>query len=319
MESYDKFKEEIRNGLSARPKYIPSKYFYDDRGSRLFQKIMKLPGYYLTDCELEIFHHKKEQFLKAITGSGDNRFDLVELGAGDGIKTEILIRYFTEQKIDFRYFPVDISSESNRHLFRRLKSTFPDLDILPVSHEYLEALEKINAMTDRRKVLLFLGSNVGNMDHESSVKFFQRLASGLKTSDLLIIGFDLIKDPEVILPAYNDSEGVTSDFNLNLLTRINREMEADFNLKNFVHHPVYNIEEGAAKSYLKSTIDQEVYIGALRMSIHFRKGELIFTEISRKYDPDLIQQLAIESGFRVLNNLSDNRKYFINSIWIYTR
>jgi dimethylhistidine N-methyltransferase len=317
MDQFEVFKQDIRQGLSAEHKYIPSKYFYDDSGSRLFQEIMRLPEYYLTDCEVDILKNQKDTILRSIVESGKNEFDLIELGAGDGTKTRILLHHLIDHNVDFTYLPVDISEESNVRLYRRLKGALPDLPIETISDDYFGAMETIMQQSKRRKVLLFLGSNIGNFSYDESLLFFRRLAETLEKGDLLIVGFDLIKDREIILNAYNDSSGVTRDFNLNLLKRLNRELNAHFDLSEFEHHPVYDEVENAAKSYLKSKKDQFVAIRALDIEVKFRKDELIFTEISRKYSHELIGELAAESGFSVVRDLIDSRNYFTDSIWIF--
>jgi dimethylhistidine N-methyltransferase len=305
-------------GLSAPNKSIPSKYFYDDRGSQLFQEIMKLPEYYLTDCELNIFHEKKDLLHEIIRGDEEGPFELIELGAGDGTKTEILLQFMVDQQADFKYIPVDISKESNQRLYRRLKGKIPELSVLTLSADYFSAMEEINRISSNRKVVLFLGSNIGNFDHHASISFFKKLGENLHPGDMLIIGFDLIKDPRIILDAYNDPKGVTREFNLNLLERMNRELGANFNRDKFLHFPLYDPETAAAMSYLVSCEDQTVYFQALDHDFNFRAWELIFMEISRKYDTSLIHDLAAASGFEVTENIYDNRMYYTDSVWKFT-
>lgn len=314
MTAFEIFKNDVLEGLSSVPKFLSSKYFYDDKGSQIFQKIMDLPEYYLTDCELEIFENHKSDILAAIDNE-HKAFDLIEFGAGDGYKTQVLISYLIKQGIRFRYLPVDISEESNTRLYRKLKGIYPSLEIHPVSADYFTALRQIRSTEYPQRVILFLGSNIGNFNEQESINFFQEISDNLDKGDKMMTGFDLKKDISIILPAYNDSQGITSDFNLNLLHRINRELGADFNVKAFSHKPFYDEDEGTAKSFITSEKDQQVNIQALGKTIHFKKGESIFTEISQKYDLDMINHFANETGFTVSENFFDNRSYFVDSLW----
>jgi L-histidine Nalpha-methyltransferase len=313
LSPFDLMKNDVRAGLTARNKFIPSKYFYDDKGSEIFRKIMKLPEYYLTRSEYSIFTDHKDQILKSLDLK--NGFDLVEFGAGDGHKTRVLLEYFLEKQIDFEYIPVDISEESNLKLYRNLKSLLPLLKISPISHEYFRAMDMLSLKDNKPKVLLFLGSNVGNFNKAEAVEFFSSLSLRMRSGDKILIGFDLKKEPSVILNAYNDQQGITRDFNMNLLLRLNRELGADFDLEQFIHSPVYNPSTGAAKSYLLSKISQDVYITAMDLMIHFDAWEAIHTEVSQKYDLNLINSIAEKSGFGIRNNFYDKDEYFLDSLW----
>ena len=233
------FSEDIRTGLSSFPRYIPSKYFYDDEGSQLFQKIMRMPEYYLTDCEYEIFRDYARDFYELINPD-NRRFDLIELGAGDGLKTSLLISHCIDVQARFKYVPIDISVDALLNLVRKLRLSFPGLIVSEVAGDYFEVLKDLNFCDDCRKVNLFLGSNIGNYSPEESVDFFRQLSSVLNHGDIVITGFDLVKNPDIILKAYNDPHGYTRDFNLNLLSRMNYELGADFNPSNFIHTPVYD-------------------------------------------------------------------------------
>lgn len=311
---FEEFKKEVNEGLSGRRKSLPSKYFYDDRGSQLFQQIMKLPEYYLTRCEHDIFELHKEALANHIRGTG-KQFDLIELGAGDGTKTQILLKHFLSENLNFRYIPLDISAESNLRLFRRLKAMFPNLNIAPLDAEYFTGLEKLKHSSNNNKIVLFLGSNIGNFNTEEAIDFYKTLGSNLNKGDWVLSGFDLKKDPEKILAAYNDSQGVTREFNLNLLKRLNRELDSNFIVENFGHCPVYDPESGAAKSFLVSKKQQTVGIKALDLEFHFDAWEAIFTEISQKYDLRTVEEIADSSGYTVKENFTDEKNYFVDSLW----
>lgn len=308
------FAAEVLEGLSAVPKFLSSKYFYDDEGSRLFQKIMELPEYYLTRAEFEIFSTQTAEIFAAFTGKNPS-FDMIELGAGDGTKTAVLIDYFLKRNADFTYSPIDISGEAVDILSEKFAAKFPGLRMQAKVGDYFQILETLKSDASRPKILMFLGSNIGNFSREQSVAFFRHLREVLNDDDLLFVGFDLQKDPRVILAAYDDAQGVTAEFNLNLLRRINRELGANFNLKNFSHYAVYRPTECAARSFLISREEQSVFIEALNRTFHFKQWEPIFMEISQKYSPEMIEDLAKTSGFEIKRNFFDANKYFVDSLW----
>ena len=314
IDTHTDFALDVLEGLSSKHKFLSSKYFYDDKGSRIFQSIMKMPEYYLTDCELEIFRTKKREIFE-VFNDNDSKFDLIELGAGDGLKTKILLSYLLDQNSKFEYIPIDINEETIKNLVVDLQKELPAMKINGKVGDYFKMMEEINQYDHAKKILLFLGSNIGNFDQHESIDFLKNLRSVMHPKDMLFIGFDLKKDPDIILKAYNDPHGYTSAFNLNLLQRINNELNANFNLNNFKHHEVYDSHSGTARSYLISIRNQEVEINDLKLSISIKKGELIFMERSQKYDLDLITALATKSGFEIVRNFYDKRQYFVNSIW----
>ncbi len=308
------FATDVLTGLTESPKRLSSKYFYDDEGSRLFQQIMKLPEYYLTRSEMEIFTEQAENILQAFS-AGEDAFDVIELGAGDGTKTAVLIRHFLNRGIDVSYSPIDISKQAVDVLSDKFESEFPTLRMNPLVGDYFRILQSLKNGNGQRKVLLFLGSNIGNFGNDRALQFFRNLRGVMNENDLLFIGFDLQKDPRVILRAYDDPQGVTAAFNLNLLTRINRELGADFDVEKFSHYALYRPNECAARSFLISRDDQSVYIGALGRSFQFAKWEAIFMEISQKYSMKMIEELARGSGFRIANNFFDRKEYYCDSLW----
>ena len=308
------FARDILQGLSSENKYLSSKYFYDDEGSRIFQDIMRMPEYYLTDCELEIFETQKQDIYEAFRVNGSH-FELVELGAGDGLKTKILLSHFLQQKANFEYMPVDISNDVIVNLVSELKKELPKLETNGKVGDYFKLLGEINKKDNTPKILLFLGSNIGNFNEEKAISFLRQLREVMHQNDKLFIGFDLKKDENIILKAYNDPHGHTAAFNLNLLLRINKELNANFVLEDFQHIETYNPKTGTAKSHLISLRKQEVFIRNLGEGISFEKGEPIYMEMSQKYDEEMINHLAKVSGFELVRNFFDSRQYYTNSLW----
>jgi len=306
--------QEVFRGLESDPKWIPTKYFYDQKGSEIFRDIMRMPSYYLTNAELEIFHSSKSEITDLFCDPGE-RIDLVELGAGDGTKTRILISELVERKVRFRYVPIDISEESNRCLERDMREHFPEIEIEPMTGDYFERTAYLTRNSKQRKVLLFLGSNLGNYSLKESSDFLSELHSNISADDKLLIGLDLKKDPRIISSAYDDPHGHTLRFNLNLLERMNRELGADFRTDRFIHTPLYDPSEGIAKSYLVSTEDQDVHFEESGKTIHFNRWEPIFTEMSQKYDMQMINYLAGHAGFTIEKSFFDQKRYFTDTIW----
>ncbi len=301
-------------GLSSAPKYLLSKYFYDDEGSRIFQDIMNMPEYYLTDCEHEIFSSQKEEITKAIC-SGNKLFNLVELGSGDGLKTKILLKYLVEKAINFQYTPVDISAQANHELVQSLKNELPALKVEAKTGDYFRKLKNLNGHASIPKIILFLGSNIGNFSDNETNEFLNQLSAYSNLGDKVLIGFDLKKSPRVIMDAYNDPHGHTRRFNLNHLVRINRELDADFDIQKFEQQTTYNPQTGEVKSFLISITEQTVQIGTLEKTFRFTKWEAVFMERSRKYDIQTIEKLALNHGFKVVRNFTDSRNYFVDSLW----
>jgi len=308
------FAAEVLEGLSAVPKHLSSRYFYDDEGSRLFMEIMKLPEYYPTRAEMRIFTEQKEAICDAFTAGAD-AIDLIELGAGDGTKTAILIEHLLAKGVDFTYQPIDISQEANDALAERFREKFPTLRIDPHTGDYFKVLGSLKDGNGRRKVLMFLGSNIGNFQRDQAVRFFRELRAVMNTDDRLFIGFDMQKDPRVIVAAYDDAQGVTGAFNLNLLRRINRELGGDFDLDKFSHYAQYRPVECAARSFLISRERQTVTIKALNRSFEFEQWEPIFMEISQKYTQPLIDELAGESRFEIEREFFNEDDFYVDSLW----
>jgi L-histidine N-alpha-methyltransferase len=310
----DTFLNDIREGLRRTPKSISSKYFYDRTGSELFRRIMELPEYYLTRCEFDIFHTQKREMVRHLRHRGF--FHLVDLGAGDGLKTKILLHQLMEEEAPFEYLPVDISGDALHSLAASLQVEAPEMVLQAVAGDYLAALDWLITHKTGPKTLLFLGSNIGNFTSGQSTAFLRSIRQRLMPGDKLLIGFDLQKDPRVIRAAYDDAAGVTAAFNLNLLNRINTEFGADFDVSRFRHFAEYDPLAGTMRSYLLSTADQDVWVEAAREAFSFRAWEALHTENSFKYTFDQIEHMAHESGFSIQSSFSDTKRYFADVLFV---
>ena len=308
------FAQDVLLGLSSKPKSLPSKYFYDSKGDKLFQKIMAMPEYYLTRKEFEILETQFEPILSRILDFGVS-FNLVELGAGDGLKTKILLRYLVSKEVDFTYFPIDFSGSVLKELSDSLKQELPSLKVQAIEDTYRGSLLNQEWKNGKPTMILFLGGNIGNFPLEEAVDVLDHLRIGTVVDDLVLLGFDLKKDPQIILDAYHDKNGITKEFNLNLLRRMNRELGANFDENKFLHWPTYDPLSGECRSYLISSEEQRIYIESLKENFHFQAYEPIFTEISKKYSLTEIKKLAKRSGFKMIESFEDKQKYFADVLW----
>ena len=295
--------QHVATGLRRVPKALSSMYFYDDAGSRLFQQIMELPEYYPTRAEFAIFRAHGPAIAAALSPPG-GAFELVELGAGDGAKTKLLLRELLRTGPAFSYAPVDISAGAMTGLVAGLARELPALRVTPVVADYATALAQLQARPGS-KAVLFLGSNIGNFGPAERLDFLRQLAAPLASADRLLIGFDLQKDPRRIRAAYDDAQGITAAFNLNLLTRLNRELGADFDLAHWQHYTDYSPLNGAVRSFLVSARAQRVRIEALDETFDFAAWEAIHTENSYKFTLPQIAELAAEVGLRVVTHFTD--------------
>lgn len=310
----DRLADDVLRGLSGRPKRLPSMYFYDARGSRLFQQITRQPEYYLTRCELEVLERNKGRLAEIVQ---DGPFRLVELGVGDGRKTEVLLTEFLDRELDFEFVPIDICRESLEELADRLESRLGAmaLSVRALVGEYWDALRELNGQSDLRNVVLFMGSNIGNFGADEARDFLCQLRNSLREGDLALIGFDLKKDLGTIHRAYNDAAGVTRQFNLNLLERINRELQADFRPELFEHHGFYNPAAGRMESWLVATEAHEVHLGSCDRRFAFDAWEAVHVESSQKFTLGEIEQLAEACGFGIGEHYLDRRGWFVDSLW----
>ncbi|WP_422862094.1 L-histidine N(alpha)-methyltransferase [Flagellimonas sp. W118] len=308
------FEQEVYEGLTAFPKHLSSKYFYDEVGDKLFQDIMNMPEYYLTDCEYDILDANKKAIGELFKKDGEP-FSLFELGAGDGKKTKILLKHFVENQIQFDYRPIDISQNALNQLEGSIKKEIPEVEVNTLQGTYFETLRDIGKANGRRKVILFLGSNMGNLLHPQAIEFLKNMRNSIAENDLIFMGLDQKKNPQTILDAYNDKAGITEAFNKNVLTRINGEMDANFDLDKFLHWEVYDPETGTAKSYLVSKEEQMVNIESLELEIRLNAWETIHTEISQKYDDTVVAWLAEQADLKIVTSFTDDKQWFKNYVF----
>ena len=307
------FLNHVCAGLSTQPKKLSSRYFYDDKGSRIFQQIMQLPEYYLTAAEDEILREYSVEIFRSLNFK--RPFNIVELGAGDGTKTRHLLRAFSQQDLSFDFVPIDISSQAIHDLQRNIQNELPNISIKPVVGDYFQVLDRL-VSSERSNLVLFLGSNIGNFESSAAKKMFDQIHDRLNDGDHLLVGFDLKKDPNLIRTAYFDPAGVTKSFNLNLLERINRELGGDFKLEHFDFYSFYDPVSGEVRSFIVSLKRQSVVVSQCRTPFQFEKGEVIHTELSKKYSLDQIDKLAVDSGFVPKDHFRDVNRYFTDALWI---
>ncbi|SDG70168.1 L-histidine N(alpha)-methyltransferase [Psychroflexus sediminis] len=291
------FEKDVISGLNDYPKHLSSRFIYDQNGDKLFQEIMAMPEYYLTECEYNIL--KNQSDLIAEKFNLKSGFDLIELGAGDGKKTKLLLSHLSEIDANFTYLPVDISQNALDELGTALERELPKVNFELLQGSYFDVLNQLSSYNKRQKIVLVLGSNIGNLMHSDAIDFLKKIQKNMSSEDLLFMGFDQKKHPQIVLDAYNDSKGITEAFNKNLLVRINRELDADFNLEAFFHWETYDPETGTAKSFLVSKADQDVRIANLDLDVHFKAWETIHTEISQKYDDDTVEWLASKASLNI--------------------
>jgi dimethylhistidine N-methyltransferase len=300
------FKQDILHGLRSSQKSLPSKYFYDEQGDALFQQIMQLEEYYLPGCEREIIENEAKNIAQLLLQDAKH-WNIIELGAGDGSKTIKLLKRLLDHGISAEYTALDISSNVLKINSQNMREALPDLKIKTVPGNYYRTFHSVPRLTTRN-LIIYMGSNIGNYNLAGAQKFLHWLKMGMTENDLAMIAFDLKKHPKTILDAYNDSQGITEAFNLNLLSRINRELGADFNLEKFDHYPYYEPVTGTAYSFLVSLEDQSVTIDGNKIA--FAKHEVIHTEISKKYSLQEIEKLGKDSGYDLVKHFLDHRHYY---------
>lgn len=300
------FASSVREGLASRPRWLSCRWLYDERGSRLFEAICEQPEYYPTRAELSILRERAGEIAAALPAGGS----LVELGSGSALKPRVLIEALLARDGALRYVPVDISRSMLEASSRELLEAYPALEILGVAAEYGDGLRELRRRVAGPKLVLWLGSNVGNFERPEAAAFLAELRGGLSRDDRLLLGVDLRKDKGVLERAYDDAAGVTAAFNLNLLERINRELGGDFELDGFRHRARYDECEGRVEMHLESLRDQRVRIAALGLELDFQAGETIHTENSYKYSPGEIDALAAAGGFEVEARWYDAERRF---------
>jgi dimethylhistidine N-methyltransferase len=305
-----RFRADVLAGLAARPRRLPSLWFYDDLGSRLFERIMELPEYYLTRCEREILEREAGRIVAPLAG---RPCTVVDLGAGDGDKTRLLLERLHGSP-GLAYAPVDVSISALRQVTAQTARRWPGLRVLPVAAEYAEALRQLRAREpDRALLVLLLGSNIGNLERPQAVALLRALRRALRPGDHALVGFDLLKDLRVLRGAYDDGQGVTAAFNLNLLARMNRELAGDFHLAAFAHRATFDPARPAMESWLVSLRRQRVRVAGRTFALG--AGEAIHTEISCKYREADLSAFAAEAGFEERGRFLDARGWFADALW----
>jgi dimethylhistidine N-methyltransferase len=305
----ESFSSNVKDGLSAASKQLSPAFLYDERGSNLFEDICKLDEYYLTRSEAEILESKSA----AIVEPFDKETVVVELGSGSSIKTRLLIDAYTRRHNGMHYVPIDISSTMLKESSQEMLKSFDKLKVTGIAAEYREALRHLAAsreFRDKRKLVLWLGSSIGNFNRAQALQFMTEIRTLLKPGDCFLLGVDLKKDENILVPAYHDSKGVTEDFIKNVLRRINNELGGDFDLNQFTYSAIYNQIEGAIEMRLISNQEQSVNISSLNMSANFKEKEAIFVESSYKYNQEDIETLVNSSGFTLTQQWFDSSNRF---------
>jgi L-histidine N-alpha-methyltransferase len=300
------FRNDVLAGLRAKPRRLSSVYFYDEAGSGLFEEITRLPEYYLTRVEHEILETHADRIVQPLL---DTPCTIVDLGAGDGIKTSILLERMHALGGDVRYAPVDVSAAALWSAEQRMQKQLPWLKVDGVHDDYRVGLERVRAnAVGRRLLVLWLGSSIGNFPNDQASAMLAGFGAALSESDVLLVGFDLLKDPKTLIAAYDDSQGVTAQFNYNLLRRINRELDADFDPDAFVHHASFSANHGRMESYLLSAKAQRVNVAGQVFELD--AWEPIQTEVSCKYSEAQIRSLLTAAGLEYVETFSDDKRMF---------
>jgi dimethylhistidine N-methyltransferase len=318
-EDLDNFARDVRKGLNSAQKTLLPKYFYDELGSRLFEAICFLPEYYVTRDESEIIRENIREMIEESRVAPKSSVNLIELGSGSSDKTRYFIEALLEREVSLRYIPIDVSESSLERSSKELMKAYPNLKIAAFATDYFTGLGELAKsktawrQPGQRTIALFLGSSIGNLDADESRALLLAMREVLEPDDSFVLGADLKKEAGILLPAYNDALGVTAAFNLNLLVRINREFDGNFDLDKFEHRAIYNEDLGRIEMHLFSRETHAVKLEALELEIHFEKGESIHTENSYKFKIDALSDLASQTHFHLTKTWFDgNRRFSVN-------
>ena len=297
--------EEVVRGLTSRPKTLPCKLFYDERGSALFEEITRLREYYPTRIELEILQDYSQEIARA----AGSPVSIVELGAGTALKTTTLLGAFARRQMRLKYFPVDISPAALAAAKKRVKDEYPGALVRPIIADFSNGFRFLRDIS-ARKIVLYLGSSNGNFDWNDAVAMLKKVSEQLAPGDGLLLGTDMVKSPEILVPAYDDAQGVTSQFNKNILVRLNRELDGNFDLESFRHVAEWNPLKSRMEINLDSTRAQVVNLRMANLTVRFQAGERIHTENSYKYTGQMVETMLCASGFRLEKTWYDRRNWF---------
>src|SRR5262249_6515652 len=301
--------DEVMHGLSMRPRCLPPKLFYDAEGSRLFDEITETQEYYPTRTERSIL----KEFAGDMVQQTGNNLTLVELGGASASKPQVLIHALLRRQLRADFYPVDVSSSALQGALASLNGHFPRLRVTPIVADYTHHLPDLKQLPGR-KLVLFLGSTIGNFEPEEAAGFLRDLRRSLESGDALLIGFDLVKDKGILHAAYNDAEGVTARFNKNVLARINRELGGSFDLDGFAHVAFWNPKKSRIEMHLESLYEQTVWVQDLGRGFHFEPGERIHTENSYKFKDRSIQRLLRRAGFTLERSWTDPQGWFCEAL-----
>lgn len=309
-DAHETFLSDVQDGLTSIPKELPAKYFYDAHGSMLYERICALPEYYPYRAEGDILATFGKQIHDLI-----GHLPLVELGPGNASKTQHLLAQYERVGDDFIYCPVEIERTIMLHTAERLLADFPHLSVSALHADFAQHPDVIQQLGLDVKAIAFLGSSMGNFSQAESLTFLQRVHDLMGMDDVFILGIDLKKSTSLLIPAYDDAQGVTAAFNLNLLRRINRELGGHFDLETFEHVALYNALHDRIEMHLRSLRTQEVAITKLEQSVHFVSGETIHTENSYKYSLDGIRSLAAQANLRLDKTWYDQQGFFLVALF----
>ncbi|HTZ58739.1 MAG TPA: L-histidine N(alpha)-methyltransferase [Acidobacteriaceae bacterium] len=299
---------EVWNGLTGKPKTLSPWLFYDEAGSQLFEEITDLPEYYVTRTERQILAKHAHEIVSAAAGGRD--LSMIELGAGTATKTGLLLKAAVGLQGSVAYCPIDVSETALEQARARLEAELPEVRVEPIVADYTEGMRQNGALRTGRKLVLYIGSSIGNFSPADAVEVLRGVRAELKPGDCLLLGTDMVKDIEMLLAAYDDAARVTAQFNLNVLTRINRELDARFNLQLFRHQARWNEQQSRIEMHLESLVAQRVAIRALDMEVRLSLGETIHTENSYKFTDPRVEALLARAGFRLRQQWSDGNKWF---------
>lgn len=301
--------EAVTDGLSAKQKHLPCWLFYDANGSMLFEKITRLPEYYLTSREHSIFSRHASDMITAATGVEDEPLSVVELGAGSASKTLVLLQTLMSRQARTLYVPVDVSEAALKLASKNVHAALPGIEVQPICSEFTHE-KSLNLSAEGRRLALYIGSSIGNFAPADAVELLSWLRSQLFPGDTLLLGTDMVKNPASLLAAYNDTAGVTADFNKNILVRLNRELGSNFAMNAFEHRAIWNASESRIEMHLDSKRTQTVHVESLHRSFGFKRGESIHTENCYKFTPDAVEEMLLKSGYVLERSWYDEDRWF---------
>jgi dimethylhistidine N-methyltransferase len=296
---------DVLDGLTATPKWLPPRLFYDARGSELFEEITRLPEYYLTRTERAIF----EAHAGEIVAQAGANLSVVELGAGTATKTRLILEALARQQKKVTYIPVDVSHSALTHCATSLEQALPQIKVEPIVADYTSGVARLKSLRGR-KLVLYIGSSIGNFEIDEAVEILAGIRANLRAGDALLLGVDLAKSPEILIPAYDDADGVTAEFNKNVLMRLNEELSADFDLERFRHVALWNASKSRMEMHLESVREQQVSFATIGLTVSFDENETIHTENSYKFTSAMSDELLSRSGFTLERTWTDERGWF---------